>query len=372
MKKLLYITNLSGKRINRIWLSSIKAAKELGYEVHLACNMKEAEHPGWDQDCQDWGIFTHHIDFIRNPFDIRNTTARNQLLKLMNREKYDIVHCNTPVGGLIGRICAKKIHIPNVFYQAHGFHFWKGAPLFNWLVYYPVEKWLSRYTDTLLTITKDDYVLAQKMHAKRVSYVHGIGINLNLFTRKNKDDVNNNLRDRIGIPREAKVLLSVGELNKNKNHLAVFDALKMIHRDDIYYVICGEGDLRQTLENTMVAQELSDKIRLVGFQHNVQEYYRMADLFVFPSLREGIPGAIMEAIATGVPVIASDIRGIRDIISDEKYRFNPKSIKQIAEKITWGLDNVHDVSIEENIQKIRPYSYEAVVRELSEEYSRCN
>ncbi len=370
MKKYLYITNLSGKRINRIWLSAILAAKELGYEVHLACNMAEAEHPGWDQDCQNWGICPHNIDFIRNPFDLKNRKAKKQLIELMKKEEFDIIHCNTPIGGLLGRICAKKCRIQTVIYQAHGFHFWKGAPVFNWLVYYPVEKWLSKYTDILITITKDDYSLAQHMHAKRVAYVHGIGINLALFARRRKDDRNYALREKIGIPKDAKVLLSVGELNKNKNHYAVFEALDRLHRNDIHYVVCGEGELREKHEFYLEMHGMSDRVHLVGFKHNVHEFYRMADLFVFPSLREGIPGAIMEAIATGVPVIASDIRGIKDIISDEKYRFTPKSVNQIAEMIVFGLEGNHDRLIEKNIKSIIPYSFDAVVKELSQEYKR--
>lgn len=368
MKKLLYITHLSGKRVNRIWLSSLTAAKELGFEVHLACNMDEAEHPGWDNDCQELEIHTHQIDFIRNPFNLKNKKAVKQLSELMKSINFEVVHCNTPVGGIIGRICAAKEKIPHIIYQAHGFHFWKGAPLKNWLLYYTAEKWMSRYTDTLVTITKDDYELAKKMKAKRVAYIHGIGIDFDLFSSRREEERNFSLREQLGIPKDSTVLLSVGELNSNKNHQMVFEALKIMNRNDIHYVICGEGELRKKYDQYLKKNKLSENIHLVGFQYHVEDYYRMADLFVFPSYREGIPTAIMEAIAIGVDVIASDTRGIRDIVPDGEYRFSPANKEELAKLIERVLKKDNMVNREKNRQCILNYSFSNVVGEMKEIY----
>ena len=156
MKKILYITHLSGKRVNRFWISAIYAAQALGYEFHLACNMTGAEHPAWEEGCKKYGIITHQIDFNRNPLSPQNIKAQKQLAKLL-KEGFDVVHCNTPVGGLVGRISAKKAKIPKIIYQAHGFHFWKGAPLHNWLLYYPAERLMAHKTDVLITINQEDY-----------------------------------------------------------------------------------------------------------------------------------------------------------------------------------------------------------------------
>lgn len=243
MKKLLYITHLSGSRVNRFWLTSIAAAHELGYEFHLACNMNGAEQPQFNEGCQQYRIITHHIDFNRNPLSGENKKAYKELLDLLERERFDIVHCNTPVGGLLGRLCSHKAHVPYVIYQAHGFHFWKGAPAKNWMFYYPVEKYLSRYTDALITINQEDYDAAKKFHAKQVYYVPGVGIDQSLFTPAYKKNMEK--RKELGLSENDFVVLSVGELIPRKNHEIVIRAIAEIKKKfstiPVQYLICGTG-----------------------------------------------------------------------------------------------------------------------------------
>lgn len=162
--KMLYIKHRSGKRMNNFALSAILAAKELGIDFTIANNMSMAEPGHFEQVCEQYGIKMVHIDFDRNPLSLNNIKAGKQLLALMEQEKYDIVHCNTPSGGMVGRLCAAKAKIPKVIYMAHGFHFWKGAPLKNWLCYYPVERFLAHFTDRLITINQEDFARAQKFH----------------------------------------------------------------------------------------------------------------------------------------------------------------------------------------------------------------
>ena len=367
--KMLYITSLSGHRINGFMRSAIVAAKNNGIEFVMACNTDSMDRIKYQKDCEEYGITVHHIDFQRNPFDKKNIKAYGQLLELLSSDKYDFVHCNTPIGGLLGRLCAKKEKIPYIIYQAHGFHFYKGAPLKNWLLYYPAEKWLSWYTDRLITIAKEDYRRAKRMHAGKVDYVHGVGINLNTFSLRDNDDRNFALRDTLGISHDTKVVVSVGELNRNKNHITVIKALQLANREDIVYVICGDGELRIEYQRYIKENDLKRKVILMGFCNTIKEYYRMADLFVFPSFREGIPGSIMEAISTGVPVLASDIRGIRDIIQDNHYRFDPKNAKEISQKILWALCQDHTDNIKRNLMAIEKYTFENVVDELSAIYN---
>lgn len=317
MKKLLYITHLSGKRVNRIWISSIIASQELGYEFHLACNMAGAEHPGWDQDCKDWGIHTHQIDFNRNPLSPENINAKKQLCELIDQEKFDIVHCNTPVGGMLGRICGRKCRVPNVIYQAHGFHFWKGAPMKNWLFYYPVEKYLARKTDVLITINKEDYARAKKKFGKtRIEYVPGVGIDITKFSTSL--DKREGKRSELRLKDTDFVLLSVGELIPRKNHIEVLRALRELKEKnqlaDIQYLICGSGTYMNELKNAIDEYGISDHVQLLGFRKDVSEICAASDLFVFPSLQEGLPLALMEAMACGLPAICSGIRGNTDLI----------------------------------------------------------
>ena len=352
--------------------SAIKAAKNSGYEFVMACNTRTAYKEQYKQDCEEYGITVRHIDFNRNPVNPKNLKAKKQLLSLLKSEHFDAVHCNTPIGGLVGRICSAKAGVKTVIYEAHGFHFWHGAPLINWMLYYPVEKILSKKTDILITIARDDYELAKKMRAKAVKYVHGVGVDLSRFERRKDTDRNLSLRMALGIPEDACVLLSVGELNKNKNHKVVINAIAKTGRKDLYYVICGTGNKQEYLQSLINKYCLQNRVIMPGFRTDVAEFYKMADLFVFPSLREGIPGAIMEAVATGVTVIASDIRGIRDIITDPEYRFSPTDADELSKLIerTVSRDNRNNQEI--NYMNLSPYSFDNVVKELEEIYEGLN
>ncbi len=366
--RLLYITSSSGRRINGFMRSAIKAAQNSGYEFVMACNTRTAYTEQYKQDCEDYGITLRHIDFNRNPVNPKNLKAMRQLTSLLKTEHFDAVHCNTPIGGLAGRICSAKAGVKPVIYQAHGFHFWHGAPLINWMLYYPVEKSLSKRTDILITIARDDYELAKKMRAKTVKYVHGVGVDLSSFERRSDNERNLSLRMALGIPDNACVLLSVGELNKNKNHKVVINALNKLQRKDVFYVICGTGNKKEYLQSLISKYGLQNRVILPGFRTDVSEFYKMADLFVFPSLREGIPGAVMEAAATGVTVIASDIRGIRDIITDPGYRFSPTDADELSKLIERTLSRDNRDNQETNYSNLSPYSFDNVVKELEEIY----
>lgn len=366
--RLLYVTSLSGKRINGFMRSAIIAAKQLGIDFTMACNTDMADKDGYREDCQEYGIEVKHVDFNRNPLSLKNRKAKEQLLKIIKVGNYDIVHCNTPIGGILGRLCAHKEKVNHIIYQAHGFHFWHGAPLINWLLYYPVELFLSRYTDILVTITRDDYELSKRMHSKECRYVHGVGVDLNQFVIRDRLDRNNELRERLNIPYNAKVLLSVGELNANKNHGRVIRAIASLQDKNIHYVICGEGELKTEYEKLGQDLGLGQRLHLMGFCADVADYYRMADLFVFPSLREGIPASIMEAMAIGVPVVASDVRGIKDIVQDPTTRFDPSDQKQIASIIAKTLKEDNARRIAKNLQILKPYEFNMVVDELKALY----
>ena len=156
MKKLLYITNIS-IGVSSFSVAAVRAAEELGVEFHLAGNFDGTTKESLRKNEKEYGVKLHQIDFIRTPYDLRNIKAYKQLVQLIKREKFDAIHCNTPTGGVLGRLAGKKCKVRKIIYQAHGFHFYKGAPKKNWLIYYPIEKWLAKYTDALITINNEDY-----------------------------------------------------------------------------------------------------------------------------------------------------------------------------------------------------------------------
>jgi len=236
-----------------------------------------------------------------------------------------------------------------VIYTAHGFHFYKGASLLNWLFYYPVEKWLSRYTDVLITINKEDYERAKRsFKAGRIEYVPGVGVDVEKYgsvvvDRKAK-------RKELGLAEDDFVLVSTGELNDNKNHKTVIQAVHRLNNPSVKYLICGEGPLKNELLNLVQELGLEHQVMLLGYRTDIIEINHIADVFVFPSFREGLSVALMEAMACGLPVVCSDIRGNRDLVEDGKGGFlvEPKNLLGFTQSMEVLFK---DVSLREGMGK---------------------
>ena len=369
MKKMLYIVNLSGKRINGFMKSAILAAHEAGVDFTMASNMDMADAEEYRKDCVTYGIKTVHIDFERNPFSLKNISAYKQLSELMRKGNFDFVHCNTPIGGVLGRICAHKEKVPYVIYQAHGFHFYKGAPLKNWILYYPVEKILSRWTDVLITINQEDYVLAQKkMHAKQVTYIPGVGIDLKKFSSGMlSEEERKALRDALGVGLGDKMLLSIGELIPRKDHETAIRAVAALNDKRVKLFICGQGELEQKLQVLIDSLGLTEQVKLLGFRNDISSMCDCADLFVFPSLQEGLPVALMEAIASKLPVICSNIRGNTDLVGEESL-FRCGDVAGLAVKIRKYLSVDYMPEVEKNYRNLQKYDIAAVIPDMIDLY----
>lgn len=317
MKKVLFVATVVKTHIMEFHIPYLKMFKEMGWETAVAAR-NDYENPA---DCVIPYCDTYYnIPFERNPLKPGNLKAYKELKHIIDEGEYDIIHCHTPVGAMLTRLAAKQARKQGtkVFYTAHGFHFYKGAPAINWILYYPVEKWLSRYTDVLITINKEDYERAKTFKAGKVCYVPGVGIDLKKF--RTDDNFYNSKRGELcaelNIPYDATILLSVGEVNKNKNHRVVIDALGKIGRKNIYYIICGRGPLVEDHKNRSKQLNIEKQVILAGYRTDVADFYKISDVFVFPSLREGLPVSVMEAMASGLPVIATRIRGSSDIVKD--------------------------------------------------------
>ena len=377
---LLYITSLSGKRINSFMRSAIYAAKALNINFTICCNMNGADKELYKQDCEKYGIEAVHIDFDRNPLSrINYSEAKKQLNELMQKRRFDIIHCNTPIGGVLGRLCGKKYGIKTVIYQAHGFHFWTGAPKKNWLIYYPVEKYLARYTDILITINKEDYKRAQNFHLKKggkIYYVHGVGVDCKRFLNRGENK-RSEIRNSLGLKADDILLLSVGELNENKNHAEVIRAISKCDNTDLHYAVAGKGDIKASLESLAKELNLEQRVHFLGFIDNMPDHYKAADLFVFPSKREGLPSAVMEAMASGLPCLVSNIRGCNDLIDENGgLLFDPSNDRDLSDKIEIMLskkDSWAELG-EYNKEKVLSFGFDNAVAELTEIYKNicCN
>ncbi|WP_244379824.1 glycosyltransferase family 4 protein [Phascolarctobacterium faecium] len=313
-KKVLFVATVVKTHINTFHLSFLKMFKEYGWEVHVAAKNDFVDEPCVIPNCDRH----FDIDFARSPFSKSNIKAYKQLKQIIETKHYDIIHCHTPVAGVLTRLAARNVKGTTVIYTAHGFHFYKGAPLINWLIYYPVEHFCAKLTDKLITINQEDYNRAKSWSLRnngKVYYVPGVGVDIEKIRSIsiNKEQKKNEL----GIPNDVKVLLSVGELNENKNHEIIIKTLSKLDNKDFVYLICGKGELKGYLQNLAQEIGIGDKVKFLGYRMDVLEICKIADLFIFPSKREGLPVSLIEAMACGVPCIASDVRGNRDLLSND-------------------------------------------------------
>ena len=344
MPKVLFVSTVSVT--SRFNIPFMKLLTEMGAEVHYAAAGEVIS-----------GFRHHIIPFSRSPFSGDNIRAYKEMKKLLQLEKFDLIHCHTPVAAAITRLVARKFNV-KVIYTAHGFHFYRGAPLINWLMYYPVEKILAKYTDCLITINQEDYDLASKKFAKaNIIKTHGVGINP-IFT---KEDT----RSRFGIPESSRVLLYIAEFNKGKNHAFLIEAMKKL---PTHFILLLAGDGKLFEQTKTLAKDLPN-IKFFGYRKDIPDVLNAADIYVTPSLREGLPVSVMEAMAAGLPVIASKIRGHVDLITNNKngYLFDPKDINGFV-NIIKTLDLPNESVMDFNQKLLSKYSTESVNEQMERIY----
>ncbi|MGH2116671.1 glycosyltransferase family 4 protein [Aerococcus sp. L_32] len=319
VKTALIVTSVASM-IDQFNKPNIELLKRMGFQVTVATNFENPGNLTKDKVEDLFNYFKQNeIEYIqvamdRFPFTLNNLKVLRKLSQLINENKYDIIHCQSPVGGVLTRIAARKWR-KSVIYTAHGFHFFEGASKFNWLIYYPIEYLLSRYTNTLITINQEDYKRSLNFRAKNQVYIPGVGIDTGKISEL---DINKeSYRDELNLKTIDLVLLSVGELNENKNHRVVLEALSTMNLSHVHYVICGMGELREELIDYSRKLCISNQVHFLGFRTDVLNLMQVSDIFMFPSFREGLPFSLMEAMASGLPAIVSDIRGNCDLIMND-------------------------------------------------------
>lgn len=306
------------------------------------------------------------IQINTNPFNSDNRIAYKQLLTIIDKYNITGVLCSTPIGGALARLAAKRREIRPVVYEAHGFLFFKGAPLINRTVYRWEEVALAHYTDALITITNEDFQAAKslKLRGQQKFYlVHGAGVNVGVKVNIDKKEK----RREIGVPENAFVIVSAGELNRNKNTEVIIKALKRFKGKNVHYVACGVGPEEKRLRELAIALDVSKQFHLVGYRTDMPEIMTAADVFTMMSFREGMPRSMLEAMDLGLPCVGSDTRGIRDLI-DEKGGIicRAKDPNAFAEAFEMLINNpeIGKKMGEYNRGKVQQYSSEVVKKEL--------
>ena len=371
MSKKVLLTATVQSHICQFHKPLMKLLKENGYEVHVAARNNLAEKNGLAMEYAD-KVF--NIPFTRSPITKDNISAYKRLKQIVKDNDYNIIHCNTPMGGMITRLVANKYRKKNgtkVFYTAHGFHFYEGAPKKNWLVYYPIEKFSSRLTDKLITITKEDYNLADKKFRCQVEYIHGVGANSSKYYAFS-DEEKKAVRKEFGISEDTKVIVNVGELLPNKNQKTVILAMKKVVSTypNTKLFIAGNGPELDNLTNLVKENGLENNVEFLGYTLQLNKYYNIADCLVACSFREGLPLNVIEAMLCGNAVVASNNRGHRELVENGVNGFivEPKDIDAFADKVIKVLDNT-SIYTKSALKKAQLFTSKNVVEELKKIYS---
>ena len=329
-KKAIYVASIFA-HFRAFHIPFLKMLQEDGNEVWAAARTtNEVDR----NELERIGVKCIEIPFSRNPYSISNIKSYRLMRKLFRENHFDLVHVHTPAAAFIARAAARGTGQGKVIYTAHGFHFYKGAPFKNWLVYYTAEKMAEKWTDVLITINKEDFERAKRsFKTKWIEYIPGIGLD----TQKYKENtVDRSIkRKELGLSDKDFVVISVGELNTNKNHEAIIRSLSLLNDSRIHYLVCGIGSLRDYLENLAMKLKLQNQVHLLGYRKDIAELCSASDIFAFPSKREGLGRSALEAMACGLPLVTSNVHGIVDYSENgiTGYSCNPKDISCFADSI---------------------------------------
>lgn len=367
MKKILFVATVA-EHFYYFHLPCFKYFKELGWQVEVACGGKR-ELPFCDKK--------YELPIKRSPSDPENLKAYKQLKKIIKNGHYDLIHCHTPMGGILTRLAAadERKSGTKIFYTAHGFHFYNGAPIANWLVYYPIEKIMSRLTDCLITINDEDFELAKKrLGAKKTVKVNGVGYNSDACFRIGTEE-KTKLRAKHGYSADEKILIYVAEMNLNKNQAMLLRALKIIlsEREDVRLLIVGADNFDGKYPRLAEELSVSKNVEFLGHRDDACELVKLSDIAVASSLREGLPVNVMEAMACGLPVVLADNRGHRALCRDSVNGFlvEQNDYAAMAEKVLLLLkdDELYKKISEVASENVKPFSKENVLEELKKIYA---
>lgn len=376
MKKVLYVTTVS-RTINAFLIPHINMLLDNGYEVHCACSIDKPV----DKELQRKGVKIFEVPFSRNPLGIGNIKAFIKLEELQRINNYDIVHVHTPIAAIYGRLL--KLSFPNLrtIYTAHGYHFLKGGSKLGWLLYYPIEKIMAKFTDVIININKEDYeITKEKLRPKKCYLLNGVGLDLSKYKKLSVTEIIEKKKE-LGIKDNDFVVLMIAELNKNKNHIQLINAMEiLIDKYPNIKVLCiGDGGLRENLKQKITTKNLQNNIFMLGYRCDVNKLINISNIGIMLSHREGLPRNIMEFMACGRKMIATSIRGCRDLICNDNvgtlvnvgdyketaraiekyYILNDKSFEVSCEIKKYDINNVNiellkiyeDIELDINYEK---------------------
>lgn len=380
---------------------NVEILQRMGFEVHYASNSDNVVYEDSQEELEKMHIAYHDIGIYQSPMYVKqNRKAVKELRKLIKEEHIDVVHCHTPTGGMVARAACKGLPV-YVIYTAHGFHFYEGGGWLHNLIFRTAESWMSRKTDTIVTINRYDEAAAREMHARNVYRMPGVGVDRERFALTTQE-MRTQARERLGIPEDAFYMISVGELRENKNQMTVLKTLAKIASQETatdeakqrsattsekrllsrtIYGIIGSGRQRAEMEQYIEEHNIKNYVRFYGYQEDVRIYLQAADVLIFPSIREGLGMAALEALTTGLPVIATANRGSKEYIkSGVNGYFVPnfdieayeRAMRSIYEDRSWHTQE-RRAEIRESVAAFRKEATANVMRKVySDAKNQCH
>lgn len=361
---------------------NIKILQELGYEVHVATNMVDAgsmsaqENERFKQWMIDNDVIAHQVNFERRLGTVKgNIIAVRQLKKLFRDNDYKFIHVHSPLGSILGRYVARRFKVPSI-YTAHGFHFFKGGPKSGWLIFFPIEWFFSFFTDTLVTINDEDFAIATKyMHAKSITKINGIGVDVIKSWNTPLDykkSAQKRIRQELEIPDGSILISSVGELNNNKNHKIVLKALGLMsseERKKFYYVIAGTGKNAQNLTDIAKSIGFAKHFQLLGYRNDIHDINYASDISVFPSLREGLGIAGLDATVDGTYLIATNRGGVSNYLKNgvNGKSFNPENAVELKDLL---LANANHKTFDKKFDFLKKFDIKTVDETMKRVYKQ--
>lgn len=361
MKKVLYVTTVS-RTVNAFLVPHIQMLLDEGYYVDIATSIDKPV----DESLINQGVHVFNIPFARNPLHPGNLKAFNELINIQGQKQYDIVHVHTPVASLFGRLLKLRYPKLKTIYTAHGYHFLKGGSKTGWMLYYPIERVMAKFTDVTITINQEDYdITVKKLKPKKTYLMDGVGLDLSHYKVLSQEIILDK-RQELGLSPNDFVIIMIAELNENKNQIQLIKAIELLKDKylNIKVLFVGEGLKLEELQRESIQRGVQHHVQFLGFRTDIVELINVSNIGVLLSYREGLPRNLMELMACGRQMIGTNIRGCRDIICDDTVGriVEVGDDRALAQEIeTLYLKKDQDFSLSPHLKK---YEMSSVLKEL--------
>lgn len=302
------------------------------------------------------GVFDNRYDaaWTRNPFGPSNLIGTaGRVRELVRSNGYDIVHVHTPIAAFVTRFALRTLPPetrPVVIYTAHGFHFHPDQDPMLAAIYRAIERTAARWTDFLVTINEADFDEARRFKTidpGRVRHIPGIGVDIDRYSPRAAGDVKAKaMRRELDVPESAFMILMIAEFGYVKRHLHLLNALEKVTNRDVVVVFVGEGPLQERIRRAATARRIDDRVCFAGYRRDIPELLAASDALILVSEREGLPRSVLEAMASGTPVIGTATRGITDAVGEDAGWIAPKyDGMALARLIDRVADDPEDVRV---------------------------